>query len=262
MRAAGSCRCGLAPFLCGIGAGLPAWVVAAPDAMAGAWPLPPKTGLTISSIVASPMILRGAGETGDPQFATPQTGLAFENYGELGLTKKWTLITKFQTTWEGPQTGGVSNSGEIGVSRLLARRNHLVLSWQNNLAGGVSAQNEACEGARLESRLALGWSGKLLKRNSFWTIENGGRVRADGCIGLQLDSAFGIEPVPNRLQFISQLFIDLDRERAGATNQTVQLQQSMVVHVSRQWSVQLGGRFGVTQNVANRSVILALWRRF
>ncbi len=248
-----------AAVLTGLGSGL----AAEQTASAGPWPLARKEKLSITTLVAAPAALRGPTQSDDPlDFGSESADAAvIETYAEWGLGAGFTAIGKAQTAWQGPATGQTTGSYEFGLRRTIARRGDFVFAWQASLAGGPS-QNEACAGERAELRLLAGWGRKFGRRNAFAALESGGRVRTDACAGVKTDFALGVELVPNRLQFLSQSFFDLDRERRNSRNLTLKFQQSLVLRVSPKWSAQIGGRFGVTEQSRERSALVALWRRF
>lgn len=251
-------------MLTGLGTGLSP----GQKALAGPWPLARKEKLSINTLIAAPATLRDNGSPADlSAFDSRGADAAvLETYAEWGLGAGFTAVGKAQTAWQGPDSGQATGSWEIGLRRTIARhttahQGNFIFAWQTSFAGGPS-QNEACAGNRAELRLLAGWSHTFGRHAAFAALESGGRVRTDSCAGVKTDLAFGVELVPNRLQLLSQSFFDFDRERRNSRNRTLKLQQSAVLRLTPKWSAQIGGRFGVTEQSRERSVLVALWRRF
>lgn len=261
----GWARAAVAALCVGAGAGV---------ALAGPWTLPEGQGLAIATLLGSQADHRfdAAGALGPmPRFRKAE----IQVLAEYGITDRFTLrgrtearALRFEDRPSADDTG--LGFTEIGLRTRLLQRGPLVLSAEGNLRG---AQARAVEGPgadggfrfEAEARGLAGYGFQLRGRDAFAAGELAYRFRASRPDELRLDLTLGVRPVPRTL-LLAQVFSTFavmgeDGVPAGSDHK---LQLSAVRDVTPAVSLQFGGFATVAarERLAERGLLLALWRRF
>lgn len=242
--------------------------------LAGPWTLPEGRGLVIATLLGSQADGRfdGAGAwQPSPRFRKAEIQIL----AEYGLTDRFTLRgrtearhLRFADRPEASETG--LGFTEFGLRTRLLERGSLVLSAEGNLR---AAEARAVEGAgaqgdlrfEAEARGLAGYGFRFREREAFAGAEVAYRFRGVRADELRLDLTLGFRPRPRTL-VLAQSFSAFALAEAGGVPEGSDHkgQLSLVQDLTPALSVQVGGfaTYAARERLAERGLLVALWRRF